>query len=683
MDVRWDDPSLLNTGKTQSLVAATATATLTGLPVVWVAATGTLTVVAAPVVVGALLTVDTVILTAVAGVPVAGSDTFDGSGTATQVATSIAAAINTGSLSLAGVVGATSSGAVVTVFAQTVGEAGDEVALISSSASVGVSGSTLTGGVDGDTLSVGSSVFYAMTSRTSGEYDFAVGLTITETTTSLAAAINDPNNRTTFVTAVAGVADVTIRASTLGSAGNDVLLSTTSTAITLSGEALSGGEGDPKSCLGKSNAQWQVVGVNVYRSDDGERGPYVRVNRFPVGSMFYRDHTDNVLVQDEVVQWDGAWVSKGDATNDRKWAFRTIFAPIVRPNEHTVRGLTNRTVVVAANSPSDVVMKIDGVVVPVEDVFGPNGEVRLINQPAYDLAREKTIPAALPTAASVVTITYWYNRNVVKTDLDRTTQVFYRLTTVALDPASPSGYTETPLAYSPPVSVSQVETMDYIWREAIRRNTWILQQGGERVKLFKKKSSGIPCPCRVDERTLEYQQQPSSRCLTCLGTGFVGSYDGPIDIIIAPDDSERRISQTPTGRRMEHTYEVWMGPSPAVTQRDFIVKQTGERYSIGPVHRPASRGLPLQQHFPIAYLEEEDPRYRMPVDGITELTWPQTRTTDQDSPCEPGPPHPVGFDYQATTMETDVPKIPAERQVRGRTPVWSNIMYGGKGGSGR
>ena len=679
MDVRWDDPSLLNTGRTQSLVAATALVTLTDEPVIWEAANGTLTIVTAPVPVGAMVTVDTVILVSVAGAPVPGSDTFDGSGTATQIATSLAAAINTGSLALAGTVGATSSGALVTVGAQAVGAAGNDIVLLSSNNHLVAGSSTLLGGVDGDTLSVGISVFYAMPSRNSGEYDFAVGPTLTDTALSLAAAINDPNNRTSFVTAVAGVSDVTIRASTLGEDGNSILLSTTSNGITLSGTSLADGAGDPKSCLGQSNAQWQVVGVNVYRSDNGERGPYIRVNRFPIGSMFYRDSTDNILIRDEVVQWDGAWVSKGDASNDRKWAFRTIFSPIVRPNETPVRGLSNKMVAVPANSPADVVLKIDGVQIPVEDVFGPNGEIRLINQDAYDLAREKTIPAVLPGVQSEVTITYWYNRNLIKTDLDRTTQAFYRVTTVALDPSSPSGYTETPLAYSPPVSVAQVETLDYIWREAIRRNLWILQQGGERVKLFKKKVSGIPCPCRMDERTLEYAQQPSNRCHTCLGCGFVGGFDGPIDIIVAPDDAERRISQSPNGRRMEHSYEVWCGPSPSITQRDFILKQTGERYSIGPVHRPASRGLPLQQHFTIAYLDEQDIRYRMPVDGITELPWPETRLTPPvEAPCDPGPPFPVGFDSQVSPMETDAPKIPAERQLRGRSPVWGSITYGGK-----
>jgi hypothetical protein len=453
------------------------------------------------------------------------------------------------------------------------------------------------------------------------------------------------------------------------------LLATSSTALALSGMSLDGGEGDPN-CQGRTNTSWDIVGVNVYRSDNGEQGPYIRINKLPIGSLCYRDFTDNILNEDEIVQWDASWVSKGDEANNRKWAFKTYFSPIVKPTETPPRLHNNHMAAVHANAPVDVVVKIGGVVVPIQDVFGPTGEITLINQPTYDLARERSIAPILPNAdgSSQVTVTYWYNRNLVKSNLERTTQTFYRLTSVALDPSTPSGYIETPLGFSPPLSVAQVETFDYIWREAVRRNAWILQQGGERVKLFKRKVSGIRCPCRIDERTLEYGQQPDARCVGCFGTGFLGGFDGPYDIIIAPDDAERAVRQTPNGRRLEHAYEVWTGPSPAITQRDFIIKQTGERYSIGPVRRPASRGLPLQQHFNIGYLEELDVRYRIPVDGIKELPWPETRPG-----CEPGDPYPVGFENQQSPMETEVPKIPNEREIRGRTPVWSNIMYGGKG----
>lgn len=432
----------------------------------------------------------------------------------------------------------------------------------------------------------------------------------------------------------------------------------------------------PIDCGGRDNSRWDIVGVNIYRSDTGDRGPYVRLNSFPIGTTFFRDCTDNVFVEEEIVDWDFQWIDRGDAANNDRWRFRTHYSPIVKREGQAI----------PADAPSDVSVSIDGQVVPVDMVFGVTGEIDLINLPTYDPSTEKNIPAVLPNVdgSSVVTVTYWRKSNLVKTDLEHKAKVFYRLTTVAVDPngTTPSGYVETPLGYSPPASPIQVESLDYIWREAQKRNQWILEQGGERVKVFIRRNTGVPCPCQWDERLFEFSSQPLNNCQTCYGTGFVGGYEGPIPIIIGPDEADRRVSQTPIGRRVEHSYEVWFGPSPMVSQRDFIVKQTGERYSIGPVRRPAVRGHILQQHFNIAYLDEKDIRYKVPVLGTTTLPWPETRyTRPEDAPCVEADPYPEGYDYEAVAMGTEVAKIPDGRESRGRTPVWANTVYGGKGGS--
>jgi hypothetical protein len=432
----------------------------------------------------------------------------------------------------------------------------------------------------------------------------------------------------------------------------------------------------PVECGGKSNDAWNIVGVNVYRSDTGERGPYVRLNPFPLGTTFFRDCTDNVFVENEIVDWNSRWIDKGDAANNRRWRFRTRLCPVVKREGQAID----------ADNPTDVIVTIDGQMVPVDMVFGPTGEIDLINTPTYDPSTEKVIDPVVPRddGTSVVTVSYWRKSNFVKTDLEHKSKVFYRLTTVAVDPlgVTPSGYVETPLGYAKPVTPMNVEALDYIWREAIKRNQWILEQGGERVKMFIRRNTGIQCPCQWDERLFAFAEQPLNRCLDCYGTGFVGGYEGPIPVIIGPDDAERRVEQTPNGRRLEHTYEVWIGPSPMVSQRDFLVKQNGERYSIGPVRRPAIRGRVLQQHFNIAYLDEQDIRYRVPVTGTTLLPWPETRyTRPEEAPCEDAEPYPVGYDYEAQQMGTEVGKIPDSREQRGRTPVWANITYGGKGGS--
>ncbi len=673
VDLRWDDPSAVAVGGGSVVpVRASGTVTVAGVPNTLQTATGSITVVSAPVPSGATVFVGGIPLTSIDGVPAPGSDTFDGRGpSVSDIATSIASAINDGTVSGWGVATASADGSSVHIVAGTPGDAGNDTTLSSDTVLLTVSGVYLAGGLDPDTLSIGLITLSAVTgARSAGT--FTVGPTNFDTATSLAAAINDPVNHlvgTVVATATADVVQVT--AALTGTDGNAIPLQTSTATLVLSGPYLSNGAG--ADCPPVNNTAWTIVGVNIYRSDNGQRGPYVRVNRVPIGSLAYRDAVDNTLIENEVVRWDGDWLSKASDPNNADWIFRAKFTPVVKAYGQAV----------AANAPSDVILRINGVGIPVQSVFGPTGDVTLINQPTWDLARERWVPPVLPTEASEVVITYRYNANLIPTDLDRTNQVFYRVTTVAIDETgtSPSGLVETPLGYCPPVGLAEAETVDWIWREAKRRNLFILEQGGERVKLFKRKVSGLPCYCHLDPVTREYGQQPSARCPTCFGTGFVGGFDGPTDIILAPDDAERRVSQTPNGRRLEHGYEVWTTENPSITQRDFIVKQTGERYSIGAVRRPAIRGLPLQQHFNIQYFDEQDLRYKVPVTGTDDLPWPETRYTNPElSPCEDTEPYPTGFDYQATPMGTEVPKIPDGREVRGRTPVWANTTYGGKGG---
>ena len=424
------------------------------------------------------------------------------------------------------------------------------------------------------------------------------------------------------------------------------------------------------------NSGFDIVGVNIYRSEASDRGPYRRINEFPIGGNFYRDRTDYQKITKESVSWGSSWLFKGDAPNDRRWRFKTQ-CPISKRYDATP--LQEPT---WANAPTDVQLYVNGVEVPVSEVFGRTGEVTLVNAPGYDIAIEKTVAAAIPDEDTVVEVSYYTPKNHVRSGLD--IAIWYRLATVAIDATTPSGYVETPLEWCEPRSVIEVEALDYIWREAMRRNAWILQQGGERSKVFVRKTAGVHCSCGLDERTLEWSKQPSNRCLLCFGTSFLGGYEGPYEVIIVPDDGERRISQAMQGRRKEHTYEVWTSPSPMVTQRDFIVKQTNERYSIGPVRRPSHRGNHLQQHFTIGYIDEGDMRYRVPIDGTTDLAWPEIRGQQTPRTFSPRPVDgalegtaqwPEGSDATHPLL-TEKDNIPDEREQRGRTRVWENTTYG-------
>lgn len=432
------------------------------------------------------------------------------------------------------------------------------------------------------------------------------------------------------------------------------------------------------------NAMWGIVGVNVYRSDVGEYGPYFRVNTVPLSGSFYRDSTEIVSVT-ESLDWNESWVFKGDEPLTGRWVFRTI-KPIYRQD------FTDGAVI--SNNPEDIYITIDGVQVLGIEVRGRICQVVLNTGEYFDPIKQVLIKPTLPTSSSTVLITYPTLRNEVKFKLDE--KLFYRLTTVATSAWSPSGYIETPLDYAQPITSVAIESLDYIWRESIRRNNWILEQGGERVKFFIRKTSGIRCTCGYDEMTLEYNEKPKVNCTYCYGTGYIGGYEGPWEAIIAPDNAERKVAQGPNGRSIEHMYEVWTGPSPLLTQRDFIVKQTNERYSIGPVNRPTNRGNILQQHFNINYIGTSDIRHQVPVDGTSSMPWPQSRITIDNrermlvyplasygpmtplnGPCEHGPQvYPVDLsNYITTPLSTDKSNIPDTREHRGRTQTFENQNY--------
>lgn len=677
LDIRWDDPATLNTGPVFTTTQATATLLVSGTPAVAATATGTITVTGAPITAGDELEIAGVTLSAYPGARTPGAHNFNSTLVTTDlIAQEIVDAINDLNNDYRDYVTASVAGSVITLTAVATGTAGNAVTLTTTSGDLTLSGATLSGGVDADTITINGKTLAAVSgARTSGSNDFSVDGTNFNVAVSIADAVNDSANVFTGdATAVADSGQVALTAVPAGVRGNDLGLATTSTAITLSGTRFAGGVG-LQNCPGESNATWNIVGVNIYRSDTGERGPYFRVNKLPVGATFYRDCTTNVLVSNEIIDWNTQWLNRGDASNNGRWRLQTRYTPVVKEKGNSI----------PASSPMDVTITIDGVTVPAGAVFGETGEIDLINVNTYDPTTEKIIQPVLPNpdGSSVVTVTYYRKGNHVRTALDHIAKVFYRLTTVALDPTgtSPSGYVETPLGFSPPVAAINTEKVDYIWREAIKRNRWILEQGGERVKGFIRRETGVPCfSCRWDDRLLSVTEQPDSQCEECFGTGFTGGYEGPIDMIIGPDEAPRTVAQTPMGRRLEHSYDVWTGPSPMLSQRDFIVKQNGERYSIGPVTRTAVRGVVLQQSFTIQYLDECDIRYKVPVTGP--LPWPQTRLTRPQDGCEDADPYPVGYDYQATPMGTEAAKIPDGREQRGMTPVWQNIMYGGKGGSG-
>ena len=251
-----------------------------------------------------------------------------------------------------------------------------------------------------------------------------------------------------------------------------------------------------------ANEPFRVLGVNIYRSFDSEFGPFDRINDLPLGSRYWRDQTDNVLVPDEDVSNSFIlYGSPATGSDFKRYVFQTINIPIVKEGSQLIY----------ANDPRDVRVYVDGVRATVLRVIGQTGEVELDPKAYFDTFQQRQIDPVLPGPNSKVMCAYRYNRSFVRTDLAQ--RVFYRLTTVGV-PSNSVELVETPLANAICINNYSTEKIDWIWREAIRRNSWILDQGGERVKVFLRKQVGPLCPCIPPG---DPHGQPISDCRNCYG----------------------------------------------------------------------------------------------------------------------------------------------------------------------
>jgi hypothetical protein len=401
------------------------------------------------------------------------------------------------------------------------------------------------------------------------------------------------------------------------------------------------------------NSRFRILGVNIYRSFDSEYGPFQRITDLLVGSRFWRDRTDNELVDQENVTQQFVLFGACAAVGDRgpRYVFKTRHWPIVKPDSQQIN----------ADTGDDIRVYIDGREARVLNVWGSTGEVEIDPFTYTDVTKQSWDPSLVPAPTSTVTCTYRYTRQLVRTDLAQ--RIHYRATCVGipiekdLTIVQPQDLIETPIEHATSTHTMEMEKLDWIWREAINRNRWIAEQGGERVKVFLRKNVGIPCPCFQDD----YHKQPFNDDRTCFGTGIVGGYDGPYDIIIAPPDADLKISQKDKGRTVEQSYEAWTGPSPLLAQRDFCVKINGDRYSFGGVRMPTNRGNVMQQHFNLNHIDEKDIRSHVPVTCPVKFVAIQFK--------------PTGPELEAEAKITNKPDVPQEQQLRGRTPAWENIEY--------
>lgn len=422
------------------------------------------------------------------------------------------------------------------------------------------------------------------------------------------------------------------------------------------------------------NTRFNILGVKIYKSLNSEIGPYRLITPNLIGSSLYRDKVSHAQINDEDVS------STLNLKNNpqKEVFFTTLHKPITKATGELNGnvGLTN------ADHPSDVIVKIDSgdgnglIKTPVRRVNGERGEIYLIDTAIYDPTTEKILPARIPTGnPGSITCSYRYQSNIVQTRLDR--KVFYKITTVGTDPSAT--IVETPLENTPAITAYSFEQTDWIWFSAIRKTRWMLEQAGERVKIFIRKWMGEQCPNYSD-----IHGDGIRDCDICFGTQIIGGYEGPFDVIIAPPETPREVSSNESGLRLNMVYETWTGPTPLLSQRDFLVKPNGERFSIGPVTPQGLRGNVLQQHFQIGYIDEGDIRYKVPIYGAA-LSIPAEFDQHRESPkiilANTDVPVPAQAPSYASPIIPNKPEDPSRegtspgQQKRGRTPTFENITY--------
>jgi hypothetical protein len=397
------------------------------------------------------------------------------------------------------------------------------------------------------------------------------------------------------------------------------------------------------------NSNLTVLGVNVYRAFDAPKGDYRKLNITPVSSKTWRDKTSEVVVNQEDVL---PRLNPGN-NPEKKWFFHTMHTPLIAPGTNDL-GRANI---------SNILVEIDdgSGYVPVQafKVVGEEGLVYLNTNRTYDPFKNTYADAVLPNLLSGgIRVSYTFLDGLVATDYAR--KLYYKVTTVARD--ENGNMMETPLDEVEAQSPYQMEKTDWVWKEAIRRNAWLLDREGERVKLFLRKWNGERCECFDPD--FGYSKGiglKTGGCANCYGTGFVGGYEGPYDIIIAPPETEKSVNLMDAGFHISYDWNTWMGPEPLVTDRDVVIRTNNDRFFVNRPNPQGSRGATYQQHFTMAHVDQTDPIYLIPVKGggagVPEA-WNAYRSA---KPSDASPTNPVKSTVPEGVLQT------------GRTVTFENI----------
>jgi hypothetical protein len=153
------------------------------------------------------------------------------------------------------------------------------------------------------------------------------------------------------------------------------------------------------------------------------------------------------------------------------------------------------------------------------------------------------------------------------------------------------------------------------------KNKWILNAGGERTLLYKRRYEGTVCPL-FDKVRMTSQQHGQDA--VCQGTGFTGpnpllgpnqttGYFDPIEIYVSfVAGGPRTVEVGDFGRRQTLPVRCWTLWEPLITEGDFLVRRDNTRLWIQAPTPHRFKHYVLHQSFDILEVERAHEIYNIP-----------------------------------------------------------------------
>jgi hypothetical protein len=336
-----------------------------------------------------------------------------------------------------------------------------------------------------------------------------------------------------------------------------------------------------------------VKGYNVYRAFDYTTNWY-KLNAVPLVGHFYRDEI--ILQQVVYTLQPGDFVESGQ---EGHWVLHIPDVP------YTNSGVRGRAVV--ANNPADVTVLLDGVAYRPIQIQGLDQQVFLELDNTLPLGGAVSDVPVSPNLSEVKVFQVVYNKLInyvnIYTNLVRT---FYTVVGIGTDGQElhKPGEFGTDV-----VDTMQIDRMDYMQREMVRRNDWIFEQVGEPAFLMFRRTRGTTCGCVLTGGL----SQPKTGCPSCFEIGIVGGYYGPYDFLYIDPDSQVIRELQEGGIKVQRESTSYIGPTPIVQDGDLIIRRNGERLVINHVRYKNPRGVLLMQDYQTTLLPKGDTRYLVPV----------------------------------------------------------------------